>query len=676
MITYVNKSNSDKYSFLYSRASEDLRTHDRQGKPVKYGNSEAALGFDKIELTAETYISGRYYIKDEEKGFKICSDDEFKTGVEYYASDDITSLDEYFSYIEELNRINRRYTILPLDEEVFTINANTRQITVPPSFAQNGIGVQGDEIAEIVYFKINRFFDNIDLNTKNIYIQWRSAATDEQGNAIEGVSVPWVIDIESEPGYIIFGWPLSSKITQKAGNIQFAVRFYEYSEITETLTYSLSTLTQTATIKPALDFDLPSIILDRNHAKIDDSTNLIDTRFENTQLGGATTKAEAPVFILDLPETINLDENPDDNNFRTKDKALDVMAVSRDGGQISYIWKKYHLTTDARLDVVHVITMKSVDITAEDFVKEDGVLFYQKDTDGETYILYSGTFGPEAAETLPNGGVFNKFSTGTINGVGRYVVMATNRVRQSTAIANSTVCTVPYPLSPVIDTNLPASAILDGEEFDTTLTLAASTQDAGKLTYQWLKKAPGETGYAPIENGKGAQLFIDGEGEKSAENGGVGDGYYKVLITNNLNKENITIESDPCRVTHAASTPVVDSGAVNFKLSDIVEQNEFLEVLATIPDESGENCQRVDGVDEIKYQWYRYIAGLNGNVEEDVLKADEGTYVINGGDRPIESATKSTFQPTDQGYYFCEVTNVYNGTEASKLSRFYRVIEA
>lgn len=676
MITYVNKSNSDKYSFLYSRASEDLRTHDRQGKPVKYGNSEAALGFDKVELTAETYISGRYYIKDEEKGFKICSDDEFKTDVEYYASDDITSLDEYFSYIEELNRINRRYTILPLDEEVFTINANTRQITVPPSFAQNGIGVQGDEIAEIVYFKINRFFDNIDLNTKNIYIQWRSAATDEQGNAIEGVSVPWVIDIESEPGYIIFGWPLSSKITQKAGNIQFAVRFYEYSEITETLTYSLSTLTQTATIKPALDFDLPSIILDRNHAKIDDSTNLIDTRFENTQLGGATTKAEAPVFIVDLPETINLDENPDDNNFRTKDKALDVMAVSRDGGQISYIWKKYHLTTDARLDVVHVITMKSVDITAEDFVKEDGVLFYQKDTDGETYILYSGTFGPEAAETLPNGGVFNKFSTGTINGVGRYVVMATNRVRQSTAIANSTVCTVPYPLSPVIDTNLPASAILDGEEFDTTLTLAASTQDAGKLTYQWLKKAPGETGYTPIENGKGAQLFIDGEGEKSAENGGVGDGYYKVLITNNLNKENITIESDPCRVTHAASTPVVDSGAVNFKLSDIVEQNEFLEVLATIPDESGENCQRVDGVDEIKYQWYRYIAGLNGNVEEDVLKADEGTYAINGGDRPIESATKSTFQPTDQGYYFCEVTNVYNGTEASKLSRFYRVIEA
>lgn len=676
MITYVNKSNSDKYSFLYSRASEDLRTHDRQGKPVKYGNSEAALGFDKVELTAETYISGRYYIKDEEKGFKICSDNEFKTDVEYYASDDITSLDEYFSYIEELNRINRRYTILPLDEEVFTINANTRQITVPPSFAQNGIGVQGDEIAEIVYFKINRFFDNIDLNTKDIYIQWRSAATDEQGNAIEGVSVPWVIDIESEPGYIIFGWPLSSKITQKAGNVQFAVRFYEYSEITETLTYSLSTLTQTATIKPALDFDLPSIILDRNHAKIDDSTNLIDTRFENTQLGGATTKAEAPVFILDLPETINLDENPDDNNFRTKDKALDVMAVSRDGGQISYIWKKYHLTTDARLDVVHVITMKSVDITADDFVKEDGVLFYQKDTDGETYILYSGEFGPDAEENLPNGGVFNKFSTGTLNGVGRYVVMATNRVRQSTAIANSTVCTVPYPLSPVINTNLPASAILDGEEFDTTLALVASAQDAGKLTYQWLKKAPGETGYIPIENGSGAQLFIDGEGEKNAENGGVGDGYYKVLITNNLNKENITIESDPCRVTHAASTPVVNSGAVNFKLSDIVEQDEFLEVIATIPDESGENCQRVDGVDEIKYQWYRYIAGLNGNVEEDVLKADEGTYAINGGDRPIESATKSTFQPTDQGYYFCEVTNVYNGTEASKLSRFYRVIEA
>ena len=667
MITYVNKANADKYSFLYSRASEDLRTHDATGKKVEYGDSNAVKQFDKVTLTAETYQPNRYYIIDTEKGYKLCTDDVFKEDVEYFQSDDITSLDEYFSYIVQLNEISRRYTILPLDEEVFTIDANARTITVPPSFVKNGIGVQGDEVAEIVYFKINRFFDAIDLDTKDIYIQWRSAAVDEKGNPIEGVSVPWVKDVESEPGFIIFGWPLSSKITQKAGNIQFAVRFYEFNEDTDTLTYSLSTLTQTAVIKPALDFDLPAIILDKT--KIDDASGMISDRFENTELNSGAVKAEAPVWTKNLVEHIDLAE--DAQGFRTVPVEYDVQAISTDAGQISYIWKKYNLKTDAREDVVHVISMRET----EDTVRQDGVLYYRQD--GEAYILYSGTLDPD---NDPNGEhpgkVYQKFSTGTLDGVGRYFVIATNRVRQSTATAKSVECIVPYPQEPVIETNLPATGILLAEDYDLTLAPVATKEDAGKFTYQWYKQAPGEEGFVAIEGGTSATLTIDGTGEESPETGAVGDGYYKVDITNNLNKEFATITSEICRVTHTACQPVVSViGDLNFKLSDIVDENEYLEVNAEIPATSGENCQRVEGVDKIEYQWYRYFAGLNGNVEDDVLKADEGTYVKDS-DKAIEGATNPTFQPNTDGYYFCEVTNVYNGTTASKISRFFRVITA
>ena len=667
MITYVNKANADKYSFLYSRASEDLRTHDANGKKVEYGDSNAVKQFDKVTLTAETYQPNRYYIADTEKGYKLCTDDVFKADVEYFQSDDITSLDEYFSYIVQLNEISRRYTILPLDEEVFTIDANARTITVPPSFAKNGIGVQGDEVAEIVYFKINRFFDAIDLDTKDIYIQWRSAAVDEKGNPIEGVSVPWVKDVESEPGFIIFGWPLSSKITQKAGNIQFAVRFYEFNEDTDTLMYSLSTLTQTAVIKPALDFDLPAIILDKT--KIDDASGMISDRFENTELNSGAVKAEVPVWTKDLVEHIDLTE--DAQGFRTVPVNYDVQAISTDAGQISYIWKKYNLKTDAREDIVHVISMRET----KDTVRQDGVLYYRQD--GEAYVLYSGTLDPD---NDPNGEhpgkVYQKFSTGTLDGVGRYFVIATNRVRQSTATAKSIECIVPYPQKPVIETNLPATGILLAEDFDLTLAPVATKEDAGKFTYQWYKKAPGEEGFVAIEGGTSAALTIDGTGEESPETGAVGDGYYKVDITNNLNKEAETITSEICRVTHTACQPVVSViGDLNFKLSDIVDENEYLEVNAEIPATSGENCQRVEGVDKIEYQWYRYFAGLNGNVEDDVLKADEGTYVKDS-DKAMEGATNPTFQPNTDGYYFCEVTNVYNGTTASKISRFFRVITA
>lgn len=668
MITYVNKANADKYSFLYSRASEDLRTHDATGKKVEYGDSNAVKQFDKVTLTAETYQPNRYYIADAEKGYKLCTDDVFKADVEYYQSDDITSLDEYFSYIVQLNEISRRYTILPLDEEVFTIDANTRTITVPPSFAKNGIGVQGDEVAEIVYFKINRFFDAIDLDTKDIYIQWRSAAVDESGNPIEGVSVPWVKDVESEPGFIIFGWPLSSKITQKAGNIQFAVRFYEFNEDTDTLMYSLSTLTQTAVVKPALDFDLPAIILDKT--KIDDASGMISDRFENTELNSGAVKAEVPVWTKDLVEHIDLAE--DAQGFRTVSVDYDVQAISTDAGQISYIWKKYNLKTDAREDVVHVISMRK----SEDTVREDGVLYYRQD--GEAYVLYSGTLDPENDPNgeYPQGGVFEKFSTGTLDGVGRYFVIATNRVRQSTATAKSIECIVPYPQKPVIETDLPETGILLADAYDLTLAPVATKEDAGKFTYQWYKKAPGEEGFVAIEGGTSATLVIDGTEVEDPDTGAVGDGYYYVDITNNLNKEADTVTSKTCRVTHTACQPIVSVvGDLNFKLSDIVDENEYLEVSAEIPATSGENCQRVDSVDKIEYQWYRYFAGLNGNVEDDVIKADEGKYEKDA-DKIMEGATEPTFQPNTDGYYFCEVTNVYNGTTASKISRFFRVITA
>ena len=92
----------------------------------------------------------------------------------------ITSLNEYFMNIVDLVAMENglQYTILPLDEEPFVINANTREIEVPPSF-KDGVGVQGDQAAEIIYFTIDRYFDATDLNTQNIYIEWRNVNGDE-----------------------------------------------------------------------------------------------------------------------------------------------------------------------------------------------------------------------------------------------------------------------------------------------------------------------------------------------------------------------------------------------------------------------------------------------------------------------------------------------------------------
>ena len=195
------------------------------------------------------------------------------------------------------------------------------------------------------------------------------------------------------------------------------------------------------------------------------------------------------------------------------------------------------------------------------------------------------------------------------------------------------------------------------------------------MIYQWYRKAPGNTAFEAIEGATEDHLDIDGTEVESATTGGEGDGYYKVEITNNLNGEVDMLVSSTCRVTHTAAKCVVTpESELNFTLDDIVKEGEKLEVSAAIPEKSGENCQREDE-DTITYQWYRYFAGLNGVVEEDVKKADDGVYEIDS-DRPIEGATTPTFSPSSDGYYFCSVTNTYNGTTAVKNSRFFRIVNA
>jgi hypothetical protein len=684
MITYVNKKNFGEYDHLYEIASYDLRTHDGDGNPVAFGSQDSLLPMLPVTLTAETYMQDRYYIKDEAtQAYTLCSDEEFNEAKEYYQSDDITTLDEYFSFIEELNKINRNaYTRLPLDEEAFTIDTATRAITVPPSFA-NGVSVQGDEVAEVVYFKVNRFFDATDLDTKDIFIQWRCAAKNADGTPVEGVSVPWIKDIESEPGFIIFGWPLSSDITKAAGEVQFAVRFYEFNDKKQ-LVYSLSTLTQKVTIKPALDFDLPHIILD-DTGKINDMTVLINDRFENSTLVSGSVEAMEPRWTKTLTtenipvEYIDLDL--DDNGFRTKSVVKSVQAVAEDGGRISYGWRKFSIDNGDGMDMFSTIAMKPTG----DSAKVEGKLYYQKAQSGPhagDYIIYNGTAFNKDDDGYPIGGIFEKFSDGTIDGIGEYFVFATNRLRNSTKKVKSSVIIVRRPLAPSLTAegakDLPASGILEGPDFDLNLEVKEKLADLGKATYQWQKCEPGkdhtvEANWSNIDGETKAVFLVEGTAEETFENGGVGDGYYRVIVTNNINKEQAPTTSTPCRVTHHAATPIVTvKGDVSFTLDDMIVDHEHLEVEHKFHANCGEKRTPAD---TITYQWYQYRA--NGrNVEDDIEASDAGTYQRNINDTLLVGEDKPTYQPTKSGYYYCEVTNLYNGTTASKISRFFAVADA
>jgi hypothetical protein len=59
--------------------------------------------------------------------------------------------------------------MVPLDEDPFIIDLNTRSITVPTSFSKCA-SVQTDMLAETIIFVVDRYFDYMDLANTEIYV--------------------------------------------------------------------------------------------------------------------------------------------------------------------------------------------------------------------------------------------------------------------------------------------------------------------------------------------------------------------------------------------------------------------------------------------------------------------------------------------------------------------------
>ena len=239
---------------------------------------------------------------------------------------EITTLEEYFLYLKDLALLDPYYTMLPVDEDTFDIDADTRKIAVPAEFAKNGIGVQGDEIAEVIYFTIDRFFDATDLSdaSMQIAIQWENA----QG--VAGVSKEFVRDITSRPGKLIFGWPLASEITNTPGKVKFSVRFYKIGEreaiadngatiLQQYLTYNFNTIPAEVVINASLDYSL------YGKEKIEslDRESLIVNRIVNSTLTDpAIPEPEMPVWKINLDShTEELDAAQDSEDDTAEEKA-------------------------------------------------------------------------------------------------------------------------------------------------------------------------------------------------------------------------------------------------------------------------------------------------------------------------------------------------------------------
>ncbi len=172
------------------------------------------------------------------------------------------NLAEYYGHMADFiaqGSVGYKYIMLPLDEEVFEINLDTRTIAIPASFSACA-SVQSDQLAETIMFVADRYFDYMDLATTEIFVQWETPADKKNDiKSIKGATHIEMIDLESEPGRIKFAWPLNDVITAVPGVVKFSIRFCRLNDgNVDKLFYSLNTLESSINIKPALNASMPS----------------------------------------------------------------------------------------------------------------------------------------------------------------------------------------------------------------------------------------------------------------------------------------------------------------------------------------------------------------------------------------------------------------------------------
>ena len=385
----------------------------------------------------------------------------------------IDNLESFFGYIQEIGELDKKFLRLPLDEPLFEIDANSRKITIPSDFAANGLSVQGDHLAETVFFSIDRYFDYMDLNNCNIRINWKIGD-------VSGQSVNFSKSVDAEPGKIIFGWPVAKDLTGKSGTLSFAVEFY--IERDNVISYSLNTLISTINIKEGLVLINPTVINVN-----DDILNML----QNSSFGEG--EAEVP----DLAWLTNgLVTNPDSTVALEFINLAGNAIDNGDSQTLSSVPVKLYARAQAGAADIKYSTPAGEDDPVDEYVlvskKDENDKRIPLDPTGTYYIKEGSAYNIASSEdvrtwndleiAIPNKSeLYARYSTIEVNGVGEYYIQAQgiifdkdNKKIGQGVLKPTPVVICPEPDAPAEITITSDNSNLEDEGYDIDLSMAGS----------------------------------------------------------------------------------------------------------------------------------------------------------------------------------------------------------
>ena len=111
----------------------------------------------------------------------------------------------------------RAYIRIPADEKIYNINLNTREVEAPKT-----VGVATDGNAEIIWFKFDRYHDDLDLYNGACWVQYINANKQK----FFWYAPMQIKGEEHGKDSILIPWVISANVAAAAGTIEFNFQFF------------------------------------------------------------------------------------------------------------------------------------------------------------------------------------------------------------------------------------------------------------------------------------------------------------------------------------------------------------------------------------------------------------------------------------------------------------------
>lgn len=303
----------------------------------------------------------------------------------------VNSLESYYGNLEYIKQLptelgeQGKYLLVPFDEPLFEIDANARTITVPDAFKKNGVAVQGDHQAELLVFKVDRYFDYQDLLKTDISINWNFTPYGSRTSTLEGYDRAFAKTLYSDTDYVVFGFIITKDMTPTRGTINFSVNFFTTG--TEGIDYSLNTITTSVVVNEGLMLVDPSKVKPVNQSFIGRLGNSSYTPETQTPIESPmweTGSADESGKMLGLKNKQNF-EYADSEKTREEDSVVLVAQAYAPGATVKYKWLASPVTNSENIIVDHEVEGETTNVDRPTSIND---YFETSDTEANSKSTY------------------------------------------------------------------------------------------------------------------------------------------------------------------------------------------------------------------------------------------------------------------------------------------------